>query len=180
MIKPKIFQVNGTEYTIRPAKVSDAPALAELRLQIDGETEHFDRVQGEGLIDEGEFKELILLDTSIPNHLFLVAEVEGNLVGFSRCEGSHLKRLKHQVEFGVGVIKEFWGLKIGQVLLSQSILWAHHQGLVKMTLKVIETNKSAIYVYKKYEFEIEGILKKHKRLSDGHYYNTLIMSRFFS
>ncbi|OZT10846.1 GNAT family N-acetyltransferase [Priestia aryabhattai] len=179
VVKSKTFQVKGIEYIIRVAAISDASALAELRLQIDGETEHLDRVKGEGIIDEEGFRELILIDTSTPNHLFLVAEVENNLVGFSRCAGSQLQRLMHQVEFGVGVKKDFWGLKVGQELLNQSLLWADYQDFVKVTLKVIETNKSAIHVYKKYGFEIEGVLKKDKKLSDGSYYSTLIMSRFF-
>ncbi|HCF51897.1 MAG TPA: GNAT family N-acetyltransferase, partial [Bacillus sp. (in: Bacteria)] len=32
--------------------------------------------------------------------------------------------------------------------------------------------------YKKLGFEVEGILKNDKRLSDGKYYNTVVMGRF--
>ncbi|GEM_PF-6958597 len=46
-----------------------------------------------------------------------------------------------------------------------------------MILNVLETNDKAIMLYQKYGFEVEGILKKDKLLSDGNYYHTIIMSR---
>jgi len=45
-------------------------------------------------------------------------------------------------------------------------------------LSVLETNDKAIKLYEKYGFETEGILKKDKRLSDGNYYNTVLMGKF--
>jgi ribosomal protein S18 acetylase RimI-like enzyme len=42
----------------------------------------------------------------------------------------------------------------------------------------LETNDKAIELYKKHGFEIEGLLKNDKVLSDGKYYNTIIMGRF--
>ena len=110
--------------------------------------------------------------------MFLVAERNESIVGFSRCEGNNLKRTAHKVEFGVCVLKDYWGYGIGQNLLKESIHWADTNGLKKITLSVLETNEKAIKLYKKYGFEVEGILKKDKRLSDGNYYNTVMMGRF--
>ncbi|GAB2700938.1 hypothetical protein GCM10027018_20300 [Paenibacillus thermoaerophilus] len=47
-----------------------------------------------------------------------------------------------------------------------------------MTLNVLETNEKAIQLYKRFGFEVEGILKNDKVLSDGKYYNTIMMGRF--
>lgn len=47
----------------------------------------------------------------------------------------------------------------------------------KMALNVVETNDKAIVLYKKLGFEVEGVLKNDKRLSDGNYYNTIVMGR---
>jgi len=44
-------------------------------------------------------------------------------------------------------------------------------------LNVLETKDKAIHLYKKLGFEIEGVLKKDKRLSDGNYYNIIVMGR---
>ncbi|BCU82815.1 hypothetical protein JIR001_25980 [Polycladomyces abyssicola] len=45
-------------------------------------------------------------------------------------------------------------------------------------MNVLETDDKAIRLYEKYGFEVEGILKNDKILSDGDYYNTILMGRF--
>jgi GNAT superfamily N-acetyltransferase len=67
------------------------------------------------------------LDTENIRNLFLVAVVNGRLVGFSRCEGNLLNRFSHKVEFGVCVLKNYWGYGIGKNLLKESISWADVQ-----------------------------------------------------
>ncbi|WP_066071542.1 GNAT family N-acetyltransferase [Neobacillus soli] len=173
----KEFFIHNLQYIIRYALEEDAQNLSEVRVQIDGETENMDREKGEAYIDEAGFKAIIQDDTEKMNHLFLVAEVNDRIVGFSRCEGNNLKRTSHKVEFGVCVLKEFWGHGIGQNLLKESIHWADANGIKKITLNVLETNDKAIKLYQKYGFEVEGILKKDKILSDGNYYNTILMGR---
>ncbi|CAG9622927.1 GNAT family N-acetyltransferase [Sutcliffiella rhizosphaerae] len=176
-VHPKAFHVRELNYIIRSAKKQDAQSLSELRLQIDGETENMDRERGESYIDAAGFKHLINEDTISPKNLFLVCETDSKIVGFSRCEGNPLKRSSHKVEFGVCVLKDFWGYSIGKNLLKESILWSDTNDIKKMTLSVLESNKNAITLYKNNGFEIEGLLKKDKLLSDGKFYNTIIMGR---
>ncbi|TQR19118.1 GNAT family N-acetyltransferase [Psychrobacillus vulpis] len=178
IINNKDCYVNGINYTVRSAIVEDAMVLSELRLQIDGETENLDREKGEAFIDIPGFEQIIKTDSENPKNLFLVAVVQERIIGFSRCEGNHLIRFSHKIEFGVCVLKEYWGYSIGKNLLKESILWADTSGIKKITLNVLETNDKAIKLYEKLGFEIEGILRKDKLLSDGNYYNTLMMGRF--
>ncbi len=169
--------VKDLHYIVRSATEKDAKNLSEVRLQIDGETENLDRVKGENYIDELGFIQIIKEDTDSSKNLFLVAEVNERIVGFSRCEGNKLKRTLHKVEFGVCVLQEYWGYGIGKNLLKESINWADLNGIEKITLNVLETNNKAVELYKRYGFEVEGILKKDKILSDGKYYNTILMGR---
>lgn len=171
------FTVKDLHYRIRSANETDAKKLSEVRLQTDGETENLDRERGEAYIDEPGFKQIIKVDTESLNNLFLVAEVDEEIVGFSRCAGNSLKRTSHKVEFGVCVLKEFWGYGIGQNLLKKSIDWADSNEIKKMNLSVLETNGKAIKLYEKYGFEVEGTLKNDKLLSDGKYYHTILMGR---
>jgi RimJ/RimL family protein N-acetyltransferase len=170
--------MRNLSYIIRSAKEEDAKNLCEVRLQIDGETENLDREQGEAYIDEAGFIQLIKEDTEKARNLFLVCEAYGRIVGYSRCEGNELKRMAHKVEFGVGVLKDFWGYGIGKNLLKESIQWADSNDIKKITLNVLETNKKAIMLYEKLGFEQEGMLKNDKLLSDGYYYHTVVMGRF--
>lgn len=178
IINKQEFYANGLNYTVRSAIDKDAIDLSELRVQIDGETENLDREKGEAFIDVPGFEQIIKTDTVNPRNLFLVAAVYDRIVGFSRCEGNPLNRFSHKVEFGVCVLKDFWGYGIGKNLLTESISWADSNGIKKITLNVLETNDKAIKLYKKLGFEIEGILKRDKILSDGKYYNTIMMGRF--
>ncbi|MDM5327136.1 GNAT family N-acetyltransferase [Neobacillus sp. CF12] len=178
IVDTKEFTVNGLRYTIRSAIEKDAMGLSEVRVQIDGETENLDREQGEAYIDETGFKQIIKEDSERVNHLFLVADVNNRIVGFSRCEGNPLKRTSHKVEFGVCILKEYWGFGIGKKFLEECIHWADKNEIMKISLKVLETNEKAVKLYQKYGFEVEGILKNDKLLSDGKYYNTVLMGRF--
>ncbi|MEX0418459.1 N-acetyltransferase family protein, partial [Bacillus sp. C30] len=178
IIKGQEFHINGLTYTVRSAVQTDAGQLSEIRVQIDGETENMDREAGEGFIDKISFQKIIKSDSEEMKNLFLVAEVHNQIVGFSRCEGSKLKRLAHKVEFGVCILREFWGYGMGKSLLQQSIQWADENEVKKISLQVLEKNEKAIQLYKKLGLEVEGILKNDKKLSDGKYYNTVVMGRF--
>ncbi|MFP7296670.1 GNAT family N-acetyltransferase [Neobacillus niacini] len=177
IVSAKEFIINSLRYSIRSAAEKDAKGLSDVRVQIDGETENLDREPGEAYINETSFKRIIKEDSERGNHLFLVAEVNDRIVGFSRCEGNQLKRSCHKVEFGVCVLKEYWGYGIGKKFLEESIRWADIAGIKKINLNVLETNENAIKLYRNYGFEIEGILKNDKLLSDGNYYNTILMGR---
>ncbi|MGG0205947.1 N-acetyltransferase family protein [Bacillus mycoides] len=178
IIKGQEFHINGLTYTVRSAVQTDAEQLSEIRVQIDGETENMDREAGEGFIDKIGFQKIVKTDSEEMKNLFLVVEVHNRIVGFSRCEGSNLKRLSHKVEFGVCILREFWGYGMGKSLLQQSIQWADENEVKKISLQVLETNEKAIQLYKKLGLEVEGILKNDKKLSDGKYYNTVVMGRF--
>lgn len=180
IINKEEYEMNGLRYTIRSAVEADAETLSELRLQIDGETEFMDRERGEGFIDIAGFEKLLKSDSESGRNLFLVALVDNRIVGYSRCEGSYLKRLSHKVEFGICVVKDFWGYGIGRNLLKESVAWADFNGMKKMNLHVLEINTKAIQLYEKFGFTVEGVLKNDKLLSDGKYYNTLVMGRWNS
>lgn len=172
------FHIKSTFYTIRPAVQSDAQSLSEIRLQIDGETQNLDREKGEAFMDVYDFEQLIKADTMNKKNLFLVAAKGSKIVGFSRCEGNALKRFSHKVEFGVGVLKEYWGYGVGKNLLKESVAWCDANEVRKMTLNVLESNEKAIALYKDSDFEIEGILKNDKIFADGKFGNTVVMGRF--
>lgn len=176
-IDAQAVEKNGLCYTVRSAVPEDAGRLSALRLQVDGETEYLDRVPGEGFMAPEAWAALIAADTQHSRKLCLVAEVQGRLAGFARCEGSEFQRLAHRAEFGVGVLREFWGYGIGKSLLQETVRWADREGLEKLCLQVLETNGKAIRLYHSLGFEVEGVLRRDKRLADGQFYNTVVMGR---
>lgn len=177
VVENKIIVAKNLSWILRCPKEYDAIKLSELRVKIDGETEYLDRELGEGLLTPEEFKKIISEDSMEKKSLFLIAEVEGKIVGFSRCIGNKLSRFKHKAEFGICILKDYWGYGIGKVLMENILLWADNHGIEKITLTVVETNTKAIQLYKKFGFVEEGLLIKDRIHKDGKYYNTLIMGR---
>ena len=85
--------------------------------------------------------------------------------------------MAHKVMFGVCVQKKYWGHQIGRNRLSRSMNWADANGIKKVELGVLETNRRGILLYMDHGFKVEGVLRQDKLLSDGNYYDTIIMGR---
>lgn len=179
IIKDKRIEGKALTWILRCATKYDAVQLSKLRVKIDGETENLDREAGEGLLTPEAFERLIYEDSIAEKTIFLVAEVEGEIVGFTRCEGNKLSRFRHKAEFGICISKDYWGYGIGKVLLENILMWADTAGLKKISLTVVQTNTKAIQLYKSFGFVEEGLLVKDRLHKDGNYYNTVIMGKLF-
>lgn len=177
IIEDKRIDSKSLTWILRCPTKYDAIELSKLRVKIDGETENLDRESGEGLLTPEDFEELIYEDSIAEKTIFLVAEVEGKIIGFTRCEGNKLIRFRHKAEFGICILKEYWGHGIGKVLLENILIWADNVGIEKISLTVVQTNIKAIELYKSYGFIQEGLLIKDRIHKDVNYYNTVIMGR---
>lgn len=177
-IETKIIGETKLNLKLRCPNQTDALALSKLRLVIDEETEYLDREPGECYLSAKDFEEVISDDLKEDRKLFLIAEVDNKIVGYARCIGKELSRFRHQAEFGICILKNYWGYGIGKQLISNIVDWADNAGIEKITLTVVEENTKAINLYKQYGFVEEGLLIRDRKHKDGHYYNTLIMARF--
>lgn len=167
----------GLNWLLRSAWESDARSLSALRVLIDAETENLAREPGEALLSEEEFKQMIKADIQAEKNIFLVVEVEGQLVGFARCVQLPLKRFNHQCDFGICILKDYCGYGIGNELLKTIVSWSETNGIEKISLNVIEDNLGAIHLYKRHGFVEEGLLIKDRKHNDGSYHNTVLMGR---
>jgi len=177
IIENKRIEGKNLTWILRCPTKYDAIQLSELRVKIDGETENLDREPGEGLLTAKDFEKLIYEDSIDKKTIFLVAEVAGEIIGFTRCEGSNLSRFRHKAEFGICISREYWCHGIGNVLLENILIWADTAGIQKISLTVVQINTKAIQLYKRYGFVEEGLLLKDRIHKDGNYYNTVIMGR---
>lgn len=180
VVENKIIDGNSLTWILRCPTKNDAIELSKLRIKIDGETENLDREPGEDLLTPEDFEKLIYEDSIAEKNIFLLAEVKGKVVGFTRCEGSKLIRFRHKAEFGICILKEYWGYGIGKVMIENILIWADIAGIKKISLTVVQTNTKAIQLYKKYGFVEEGLLINDRIHKDGNYYNTVIMGKLLN
>ena len=110
------------------------------------------------------------------NHLILIVEKDGKLIGQLDFSNGHRQRIEHTGEFGMGVHKDFSGQGVGKVLLEELITWAMaHHTIEKINLCVHHTNVRAISMYQKCGFEKEGVRTKDLKYGNDQYVDTVLM-----
>lgn len=171
----KEINVKDEKVIIRKANKSDAKALIEYLNVIGGESDFltFGMAQfGRSVEQEEDFIENTLRKE---NALFIIAEVNGEVVGNLNFSGGPRKRTAHVGEFGVSILKKYWGNGIGEELIKYLISWSKSSGIVrKINLRVRTDNTRGIYLYKKLGFLEEGIVKRDF-LINGEFYDSLLM-----
>lgn len=106
---------------------------------------------------------------SDPNvSLLIVAIDDGRLIGMLDAEIHRNSQRSHCTNFGMSVLNEYRRHGIGSALLTELFLWAKHQHLKRIELEVFSNNLSAIRLYKKMGFLVEGIKKEAVQVGDGY------------
>lgn len=90
---------------------------------------------------------------------WLVAEVQGRLVGAADIRRGGLLKTAHTAGLGIAVRKEFRGLGVGEAIMRAGIDWSREVGIKKLKLGVFATNDRAIGLYRKLGFVEEGRLR---------------------
>jgi RimJ/RimL family protein N-acetyltransferase len=98
-------------------------------------------------------------DADPRTELYLVAEVEGAVVGGADFRRGRQSKNAHVAELGVSVLRAYRRLGLGEGLLRAGLEWARAEGIRKVRLGVFATNASAIALYRKLGFVEEGCLK---------------------
>lgn len=167
--------INAEKVIIRKAVEEDAEKLMEYLNVIGGESDFLTFGKGEfgGNIKQEE--EFISNALKKENALFIIALINGKLVGNLNFTGGPRERNFHVGEFGISVLKEYWGKGIGEELIAYLIKWSEESKIIrKINLRVRTDNKRGISLYKKLGFLEEGILKRDF-LINGKFYDSLLM-----
>lgn len=89
----------------------------------------------------------------LPNTIYLVAELQGKIVGYIGI----WKVLDEGDITNVAVGEDSRNMGIGQSLISKAIRIAREEGIKDLTLEVRKSNKAAIFLYEKNGFKSVGI-----------------------
>lgn len=103
----------------------------------------------------------ILEDKISKNFPVIVAELDGNVVGFGMySEFRFREAYKFTVEHSVYVDESFHGKGIGKLLLQELIALARKQNLHTMVAVIDSENQSSVEFHEKFGFETVGIIKE--------------------
>lgn len=83
----------------------------------------------------------------------LLAVVDGVIAGTAGIEAIGKKcKVRHRAEFGISVLKKYWGLGIGKALLASCIECAKAAGYSQLELEVVAENERAVSMYERAGF----------------------------
>lgn len=163
--------------TIREARSEDAERLVSYVARLAEEPGiQISLSPGEFTITAEQERQIIADYAPAPNSLFLVAEAEGRLVGMLSCKGGARRSTAHVTTIGISVDQDWRDQGIGSRLMQYAIDWARQGGVVKrMELYVFAENYSAIHLYEKLGFAVEGRLQ-NAIFRNGKYNDDLVMA----
>ena len=101
----------------------------------------------------------------------------GEIVGWCDITPGHFEGTDHVGRLGMGLLSEERGQGYGQQLIEYAIREAFAGKIRKIELEVFGSNKSAIALYEKNGFVLEGCRKEARRL-DGRVDEALLYALF--
>lgn len=167
--------MSDSSILIREATSEDAEEMLSYLEKVASETDFLTFGPGEFLLTPDQERNTLDSFSLRDNALYLVAEIDGKIVGSLNFSGGSRPRTAHTGEFGISVLKTYWGQHIGKVLLKTLIAWAHQFHMIrKINLRVREDNDRAIRLYTSTGFIQEGIIRRDVCIN-GKFYDSIVM-----
>jgi len=158
---------------IRKAVSTDAKQLAALMKHVEESNLMLFEPGERKTTSEQLQKRLLAMDEK---STVFVAEENNELTGYVFAIGEDVKRKQHSVYIVIGVQQYVRGRGTGTELLRAMEKWAIDKALRRIELTVIAHNKTAVVLYEKMGFNIEGV-KRDSLYINSEYVNEYYMSK---
>jgi RimJ/RimL family protein N-acetyltransferase len=168
---------DGRNVLIREVEVTDATLLLEYFERVNLESKNLLREPGEYVFTVSDERKFIRRVLQSSDEYMAVAFCDDELIGSIGFRSSHLKRITHRGSIGMSVRKDFNGLGLGSLMMEYIMNIAKEMGKTKLELEVRIDNLSAVHLYEKYGFELEGTIKSGFFV-DEKYVDLLMMGKF--
>jgi RimJ/RimL family protein N-acetyltransferase len=124
----------------------------------------------------GDWRRRIAGAGASPRGLFLVAEVDGAIVGNLGLWPDANPASAHVAWLGMSVADGYRGVGVGGALLEAAVTWAATAGYLRAVLGVFPENSRAIAFYERHRFVREGLRRAQYRRGDE-YHDEVLMAR---
>ena len=144
---------DGRKCILRNGEYKDGADFLQLHKVCHVETDYLLSYPEENLYTAKDESEYLQELTDSAYSIELLAEVDGKLVG--TCGINIIKdcyKVRHRAEYGINVLKEYWGLGIGRQLSEAVIELAKQAGYEQLELEVVANNDRAIKLYESLGF----------------------------
>lgn len=162
------------EIQIRPITLDDVEGFHACLDAVSREREYLGFVAAPPIEDTREW----LTKAAARNEIRLVAEDGSEIIGWCDIAISTLEGFAHAGRVGMGVLRRYRGRGIGSSLLERCLEEAEARGLERIELDVFASNETAIRLYEKYGFQLEGRKRKARKI-EREYDDMIVMALFF-
>ncbi len=153
----KISLKNGKEALLRNGGAADGAAVLECFNLTHEETDFLLSYPDESSLDPAQEAKFLEGKAESPNEIEIVAFVDGKVAGTAGIWAVGTKdKVKHRAEFGIGILKEYWGLGLGKALTKACIQCAREAGYLQLELSVVSENEAALSLYRSLGYEEFG------------------------
>ena len=153
----KVVLKNGKEALIRNAAGADGTAVFEVFNQTHEETDYLLSYPDENSIDSEQEAQFLEEKVKSSDETEIIAIVDGKVVGTAGIESVGKKyKVKHRAEFGISVLKAYWGIGVGKALTKACIQCARDAGYEQLELNAVAANDTALSLYQSLGFEEFG------------------------
>ncbi|WP_349730236.1 GNAT family N-acetyltransferase [Peribacillus frigoritolerans] len=163
-------------HIIRTGELADAEAVLDVQNSVISEGEYFIAVSEEFNNTPEQQRDWIRTLLENERETIIVAEINGEVIGWIVFQSENRKRMSHKGSFGMMIRKNYRGKGMGKELLKALLEWAEANPFIeKVSLGVFSTNQRAISLYKKMGFVEEGRKIKEFKMSEREYVDDIIM-----
>lgn len=153
----KCILKNGKEAWLKNGEASDGNAVYENFNATHAETDYLLSYPDENSLDTEQESKFLEEKTNSSNEIEIIALVDGKVVGTAGIEAVGTKyKVRHRAEFGISILREYWGLGLGRALTAACIQCAKDAGYLQLELNVVAANERAVALYRNMGFEEFG------------------------
>lgn len=161
----EVFESEGTEYSIRPARQEDLGGVTGAIRQVAEERTY---IVAESVAEQIDHQNVLLRHNEVESRVFFVALVDNEVVGWAHIEAQEMDKLRHTAQLTFGVIDEYRGNGIGTHLFERALEWASENGYEKLYQSIPATNEIALDFLEDKGCEVEARREDHYKI-DGEY-----------
>ena len=149
----QVILKNGAAACLRNGTAADGDAVWAVFQQTHAESDYLLSYPDENSFTPAQECEYLANKTASPNEIEIIAEVGGIIVGTAGIEAVGTKeKVRHRAEFGICILRAYWGLGVGRALMDACIECARRAGYAQLELDVVADNTRARAMYERAGF----------------------------
>ncbi len=158
---------DGQQVVFCNPKTEDSNQILEILRAFSEETDFLMRSPdeyGETIEEEARFLEGI---NSSDDALMIVCLINKKMIGICTIYFNKFRKIKHRATISLAILKEYWGMGIGTLMIDELVSAAKNRGVTQLELDCYEENERARSLYEKAGFTKTGEIPNAIKLDDG-------------